>query len=403
MSHLKKRLHLFVYPAFRWYLLSCVLATVGAGLGYISITWLVLDIHNSVGSVAVSMMCFWLPGVFLGPFMGVVVDRFPFRHHLLALSIWVRALFMGLCGWYFYYHHSIYMVYLLGIILGIGFSVYLPAAFRLTREMVPEEELLYANATIDMVFEVGNIVGMGLAGFFITLFQVQGTMLINAIFFVMSGFAMLGIRAKHLTITPSKNSQLNVIADFKAGLDYILSNKNIMVIYTIQLIIFVMLLTAPVLLAPFAREILHTTAGQFGQIEMSLSAGAVVGGLFLAWFADKYGLFRTMIVSLIILGCSYAYFGYNRSIMMAELLYFIMGVALAMWPLLMTVAQKVTDISYQGRVQSCFSSISGLLIVLTYLAVKLTSGYVSLQFFYWIEVVFTLACLWMLISNRKRY
>ena len=81
MSHFKKRLQLLSIPAFRWYVVGCFLATFGGGLSYIAIVWLALSAHNSINAVANLMICFWLPGVICGPFMGVIVDR----HTLPAL------------------------------------------------------------------------------------------------------------------------------------------------------------------------------------------------------------------------------------------------------------------------------------------------------------------------------
>lgn len=390
MSHLKKRLRLFRYPAFRWYLLSSILATTGSGLSYIAMTWLALSDGNSVGSVAILMLCFWLPGVILGPFMGVLVDRIPYRNRLLSASNWLRAVILTVFALILFKHNSLINLYVMALLLGTFFSIYLPAAFRLTRELVPKRDLLYANATIDSCFELGNIIGMGLAGVLIALVKAPGALIINAVMFAIAASALLFIKKADLNITHDPETQLHVVADFKAGLGYILSNKAVFIIYVIQLLLFMEYLTAPVLLAPYAREQLHANVAQFGHIEMSLSIGAVIGGLFMAWLADRFGLLRTALVSTIILGICYAYFVFNHSILIAELLYFVVGVSFAMWPLLITHAQHITDIHYQGRVQSCFMSISGIIMILIYLAVKLGSHYISINTLYWLEVIFTI-------------
>ncbi|PHQ78334.1 MAG: MFS transporter [Coxiella sp. (in: Bacteria)] len=404
MSHLQKRLQLFRYPAFRFYLLSCIMSSLGSGLSYISITWMVLKDHNSVGSVAIAMLCFWAPGVILGPFMGVLVDRFPRRHLLIAASNWIRAIALIAFSIYLNKHNSLDAIYLLGLILGTFFSIYMPAMFRLTRELIPKHELLYANATIDMVFEIGNIVGMGLAGFLIAWVSGPGTLMINGILFILGGAALLFIRTKHLDITHADKRKFDVLGDFIAGLKYVMNHKPVMIIYTVQLLFFLEYLTAPVLLAPYAKNVLHADVTQFGYIEAALSVGAVVGGLFLVWFADIFGLMRTMIVCSIALGISYVYFSHNQSLFVAEVLYFIIGVCFAMWPIIVTRAQHITDINYQGRVQSCFNSISGMIMILIFLCVKFGSNYVTINMMYWIEVAFTLlSVVLMVLFERKKH
>lgn len=389
MSHFKNRIRIFRHPAFRWYLASCVIATIGGGLSYIAMTWMVLSDHNSVGSVAILMLCFWLPGVILGPFMGVLVDRFPMRNYLLASSNWIRAITLLIFGIIFYYKHSLLGLYIMALILGIFFSVYIPAAFRLTRELVPQDELLYANATIDSTFELGNIIGMGLAGVCIALIEAPGTLIVNAVLFFLGATTLMFIKREHLTISHEEDVKLDVIGDFKAGLHYILSNRPVFILYTIQLLLFLEYLTAPVLLAPYARNQLHANVTQFGHIEMFLAIGAVVGGLFLTWLADKIGLLRTALLGSIVLGVCYAYFSMNHSILIAEWLYFVTGICFAMWPLMITHGQHITDIHFQGRVQSCFMSISGIFMILIYLGVRFTANIVGIHVFYWVEVVFS--------------
>lgn len=403
MSHFKKRLQLLHYPSFRWYLFSCLLASTGAGLTYISITWMTLVDNNSISSVAIGMLCFWAPGVLFGPFMGILVDHYPRRSHLLAASNWIRAIALIIFSIYLFHHHSLVAIYALSIIQGIFFSLFFPATFRLTREMVPHRKLLYANATIDMMFESGNIIGMGLAGLLMTLMTGAGTLMANAVMFVLAGIGLFFIKKDDLNITYNKKVQFNIIQDFKDGLTYLFSNKAIFIIYSIQLFVFLEYLTAPVLLAPYARNILHASATQFGYIEAALSIGAVTGGVFLSWFADRFGLMRTLLISTLISALAYLYFSLNHRILTAEILYFILGVCFAMWPLIITRAQHITDIDYQGRVQSCFNSISGLLMILTYWGVKVASSHMSIKVMYWVEIFFALFSIALIIYFSSQF
>lgn len=400
MSHLKKRLALLRLPSFRSYLLSCVLATMGGGLTYIALIWLVLSDQNTIGSVAMTMLCFWLPGVILGPLMGVIVDRVKSRNRLLIFSNWARAAVLLGFGIAFYWHQSVVEIYVLALVLGLFFTIYMPASFRLTREIVEPNQLLYANATIDMVFEVGNMVGMGLAGLLIAWVKSGGTMIINGVLFVIAGAALFFVKPIHpdtSTATP-----IDIVGDFKAGLQYMLSNRSILLLYSIQLFVFIEYLTAPVLLAPYARNILHANAAEFGHIEMMLSIGAIIGGLFFAWLADVFGLYRCVIIATLVLGISFFLFSHNHAVINAEILYFVIGICFAMWPLVITRAQESTDISYQGRVQSCFNSLSGLMIVLIYLAVKLGSHVISIQMLYWVEIMFTMITFLLLMYSVNK-
>lgn len=404
MSHLQKRLHLFRYRAFRWYLASCIFATLAGGFTYICLTWMIVIQDSSVGAAAIGMLTFFIPGVVLGPFMGVIVDRIPYRNHILALSNWGRTITILLFLWYSHYFGlSINAIYLLGLITGAFFSIYMPAMFRLTREMIPESELLYANATIDMVFEVGNVAGMGLAGIFISWFSMDGTLLVSVVLFACGAIALMCIRRKDLTISDNgKLQRFNIIKDFISGLKYVASSRILLIIYIIQLLLFIQYLTAPALLAPYAHNILHADVAHFGFIEMCLSIGAVMGGLFMPWLADRFGLMRVVLIASSTLGVCYILFSYNHVLWIAESIYFILGVCFASWPLVITHAQHITDINYQGRVQSCFNSVSGLALSLIYLGVDLGGSIISTHMLYWLEALFTLITLWLILLNWRQ-
>lgn len=400
MTHWQNRLALLRIPAFRWYLLSCIFATIGAGLSYIAMIWLVLQDRNSVGAVAMVMICFWTPGVFLGPFIGVLVDRFPYRSLLLAASNGIRALALLIFGYYLLHHNTLHGIYVLILVLGTFFSVYIPAAFRLTREIVPDDKLLHANATIDMVYEVGNLVGMGFAGICIALFTAPGAIIINGVTFLVSTLMLILIPRSQLKITTDKNASLSIIKDFTTTFSYLNANRLLCILYTMQLLLFVEYLTAPVLLAPFAKNMLHTNAAQFGWLESSLSVGVIIGGILIPWLNERIGFYKLIFISSVILGLSYLGFSYNRTFLIACAIYFTIGLTFATWPLVITSAQNNTNVVYQGRVQSCFTSVSGIIMLSVYFLVKAYSHTVSIASFYWLEIAFTALILLLLWLNR---
>ncbi len=401
MSHFKKRIELLKAPAFRYFILSCLLSMFGAGMGYIAMTWAVLRGHQAVSAVAILMICFWLPGVILGPFMGVIVDRYS-RKWIVIVANGIRALFYIAVGIFLYFSYSTQMIYYLALISGGIFAIYGPAIMRFIREIVSKDDLLYANSTIDIAYEVGNILGMGTVGVFIALFGVQIALIANGIFFLLAIILLMFIpKNALLTYEPKKPASLNIMNDFKIGLRYLLDRKVLMVIYTVQLLVMVEFMTAPVLLAPFSKILLHATVTQFGHIEAALSIGIVVGGIFLPWAAEKFGLVETIMVMTMSLGVCFVLFSYNRSISVAELLYFIIGFSAAVWPLIITKAQNLTDVEFQGRVQSTFNSLAGVLILTIYLSVKVSSHYISIPHLFWIEAVIAAIALILVWCYRK--
>ena len=402
MVYSRKRLALLSQSSFCWYVTSCLLATLGAGLSYVTLSWLILELDDSLPALSVAMLCFWIPTVFLGPFFGVIADRYSHKWLIISGNA-IRGLVLILFGWYFQDLLSAHLIYLLMMFLGIGFSIYLPATIALIREIVIAQDLLYANSTIDIAYEIGNVVGMGLSGFFITWLSISTTILITGIIFIFSTLAIIRVHPHpHLQKRRKiKVSYRFIFGDFTVGLTYLKLNTKLIVIYFVQLFILVAFMTAGVLLAPFAKNVLHATVTQFGRIDAALSIGVVVGGIFLPWAVDRWKFIPTLLMLSLGLCLLFSWFGLNRSIFGAEILYLFIGVCLAIWPLIVTKSQHLTEFNFQARMQSVFNSISGIIILLIYLFIDIGSCYISVQWLYTFEAFLAFIALYLLWRYRE--
>ena len=170
--------------------------------------------------------------------------------------------------------------------VGISFSAFFSSVYGFMRELVPAKDLMYANSMIDMIYETGNLIGMGSAGLLIAWTSTETAIFINGIAFLIATVTMIIIPKKVLIHGGKKSIQkIRIIKDFHDGLLYLWNRKKLMSIYTIQLLIFITYLTTPLLLVPFSKDILNATVEQFGIIEAFASIGIVIGGIFLPWLA----------------------------------------------------------------------------------------------------------------------
>ncbi|WP_077216926.1 MFS transporter [Piscirickettsia litoralis] len=160
MSYLKERLRLFQIKSFRYFILSSFFATFGGGLSYIIVTWLVMGQGHEMRNVAIVMICYWLPVVVLGPFAGVLADRYN-RKALMLMTNFIRGIILVGFALMIQSKISATSIYWLCLALGVGIGLYIPVVMTFVREIVPENQLLNANATLDMVYELGSILGMG--------------------------------------------------------------------------------------------------------------------------------------------------------------------------------------------------------------------------------------------------
>lgn len=399
MSHFKDRLDLFKIQSFRFYIISCALSMFGNGLTYVAMTWLLVKGNHQVSSVAFLMTCFWVPNIVLGPLAGVLVDKYS-RKHILLFCNFSRA-FILVCFWYIYPSDPpVYAIYTLEFFSGSILSLYLPAAMTLVREVVDKERLLYANSAVDMAYELGAIAGMGASGLIMAFTSVSMTFLINAICYLLAAGSLLLVPIQKSCQEPRKDKSL--LKDLVSGFLYVIKQPELLVIYGIQMLFFVSYMTAPILLAPYAKEILHASVGEFGYIEAAMSLGAVLGGIFTPYFCEKFGFIRVMLFETLLSSISFYCFSHNFYLTQAVIWYSFIGFGFSAWAMLITAAQEKTEFAFQGRVQSLFNSVSGCLILMVYLLLGLVGELITISQLYWIEVVLMLLSL-VLIFYFKKY
>lgn len=364
---LSKQRHLLKNAGFRHFMLSCMLAMFGNGLTYIVMVWALIQFDASVVSTAILMTCFWLPNVIFGPFLGVLADRWN-RKWLLMFTVVARAICLFIFAIAFYCHYvNPFAIYFLAALIGTLLAAYIPVAMAFVREVVAgESDLLYANAMLDTAYEIGAALGMGSAGLILAVSSFATCFIINAVCYLLSALFIFWIPYQSKKSTNEKNESF--LMQFVQGGRYIIRRIPTLLVYLVQGLFFISYMTAPVLLAPYAKSVLHSNVAQFGWLEASLSAGIIIGGFLSPWLATRFTL-RKVILGQVILGIiSFYLFSHTKSIDWAIVYHLFIGFSFSSWALLTTLAQEMTDLNYQGRVQSLFNSVSGAVIIFFYYA-----------------------------------
>lgn len=399
MSSIFKNWQILKLPSFRWFAINCIFSTISNGLMYISMTWELLNTEqSSLGAVAFLMICFWAPTVIMGPYCGVITDRYS-RKLLLIISCGARAaLLLVIAG--FIPHLSPEVIYTTAILLSVFGNLYGPAAFTFIREIVSTPKLVHANAVTSMAYEFGNVAGMGSAGFIIALHSTRLTVALCGLLLLFSTLCLFRMQTVTDTNNTPEKKHSHFFRDFKEGLQYLWEHGQLRVLYTVQLLLMVNLLTAPILLAPFAKTILHASAAQFGLLEACLSIGVILGGLLSPWLIEIWSVEVVVLIQTSMISLVFLIFSFISHLLTANILYFLVGVNLGVWALITSRAQVLTDINYQGRVQSMFNSLTAIIILVVYLLLNLASEYVPLRSLYHLEVVISGLAVYLLWRHR---
>lgn len=400
VANLKERAALFENRTFLYFTLSDLFATFGSGLNYIALAWFAYHQTNSIRGVALMMLFLWAPSIIFAPILGILADKYN-RKAQIIISNLVRGLVS--VGWVMLGHWGIEIdLMFLSALLGIFISFYMPSAVPLIQSIIPKKQLVNANATIDMVYEFGTIVGMGLSGFILSYAGIKGTLLIGGMFLIIAGLFNLAMKVPKTKRYESKDQQ-NWWENYISSLHYFKHNPALFMPYISQTIIMTLLMTIPVILVPYIHEILHADSRIFAIFEVLYSVGVLTGAFFSPLLCTVLSIRKTLAILLAFMTIGLAILSVNIHIFVVFPVYFMIGFGLSSWALSISLSQLSCDPEYQGRLQASFNGISGCLILGAYFIMASDSSRISPQSIYFLQsIVALVGVLIVLFCNHEK-
>src|SRR3954465_6445205 len=115
------------YPRYRLYFMSGLGMTASQGVEQLALSWLVLDITGSLKQLGLVIFARGVPMLVVGLFGGVLADRYNRRNLLVATQVVMFLNLFALAMLVITGRVVIWEVYVSSFILGITFSLTMPA------------------------------------------------------------------------------------------------------------------------------------------------------------------------------------------------------------------------------------------------------------------------------------
>lgn len=240
----------------------------------IALGFWVLAFTGSPALMGTLMATALLPGVLLSPFAGVIVDRSS-RKSIMILMDLIRgitvilvavAAIMGIL--------QLWMVFLAGIILGVGGAFFGPAAMSVLPKMVPKDKITNANSLFGVANTGADILGSSLGGVLYVLIGAPLMFLFNGISFIISGISIKFAKIPENRI--SKITPQNFKSDFREALLFVRKMKGLLYVLAIFSIFSFLIHIAVVLLIPLFQFTPSLGAAKYG-----IAVACFTGGVFL--------------------------------------------------------------------------------------------------------------------------
>lgn len=380
---------LLVNRNFALFWLGEVISTLGDYSFSITLTfWILLLADNApwaplaiVGLVFSSS----LPVLFLGPIIGVFVDRMDRLRTMIISNVvqgsLVFALFLTTFwpGGHLPIAWQIGAIYLANFLLITADQFFNQAGNPLLGDIVPDEDFARAIGRVLTYVYLGTIIGPTIGAFAFPVFGAQITLLLNVLTFVFSNAMLIFVRVpkaapstteESITATevpqaaPAKKKN-RFAKEFSEGARFVFSSP------VIRTMLFAMALETlgtaalPVANAFFVTGNLHASVSFLGYLTAALGLGAVLGSVFGPPLAKRLGEARLFWICLVADGVFLIIYARLTNIWAGMAVIFILGIIAALFNLAFgPLVLRLTPRDMMGRttaVRVSFVTSAGLI------------------------------------------
>jgi len=374
--------------------LSNITSVIAGSMVFIALPWLALEITGSAAMAGAVVALTAIPGLFLSPILGTIVDRIG-RKVSAIISEGLSAVAILLIP---VVHSFMEIGFVLLVLLATARAIVNPAASTARKSIIPDIagpariSLERANSIHEAVFATGFAIGPAVGAAFIALIGPYDVFIVVALFSALSSIsAMLINTIEHRGDGVSETGSL--LSDTALGIKTILKTPAVLLGMSFVLTLAMIYLPTEMVILPAHFNALDYATGL--GILISTMAGASVLGALLFETLQKYLSYSTILkLGFIGLGLSVLVLSFipPMPIMLAAgaVLGFSWG---PLMPMLNTVIQRVIPENMRGRVFGIEMTIWGAGPMLTAVGVGLAVDAFGVQ-----PVYLFLAILVLLLS-----
>jgi MFS family permease len=320
----------FTYPSFVSFTVARFFIVVSLEMQSVAVAWQVYEITRRPIDLGYVGLAQFLPGFVLFLFAGHAADIFDRRKLLMTCygGFGLCSALLLAISWRA--PHSVHLIYIVLVLLGIFLSFNFPVSRALLPQLVPEEHFSNAVAWNASTFQIANIAGPAIGGIAYAAFRgPEGVYAISVFVSIMSCILTLRIKPQPTSrekqfADEGREKEPTSIRTVLAGLRFIWEKK--LILGSISLDMFAVLLGGATTLLPvYAREILHTGPWGLGLLRSAPGVGAALMAIVVAHRPIHRRAGATMLVAVAAFGVFTIVFGISHNLILSLAALFLIG------------------------------------------------------------------------------
>jgi Na+/melibiose symporter-like transporter len=362
-----------------------IISLTGDWVLTIGLIYRVYAVTGSTVASALTMASSFAPQVLLGAVAGVFADRWDRNRTMIVANLLLAAGLLPLL--LVHGAGQVWIVFVVMFAEGAVKQFFSPAEQAMVPRLVPDEELLTANALNGQVSNASRLAGSAIGGILVAVGGLAAVTLADAASFAASAVLLILVRTSGRVAGPDPSAApvrtiglglRRIGAELRAGLGLSVRHRVLRALMIFALVTSVGEGIMSTLFTPFDEHVLHGSSQAYGLIVAAQAVGGIAGGVVAAAAGHRARASRLLSFGAIAFGLvDLAIFLYPLgyvAVWPAIAGMIIVGVpgALALAGLI-TLFQRNTEDAYRGRVFGAISTVEGL----TILAGTLGAGFLS--------------------------
>jgi MFS family permease len=345
--------------------LSQLISKVGDNFAVVAALVLINELAAKPGlAVVVIAAAMTIPQLFALA-SGVLVDRFS-RKMVMILTDLLRAVVI-LLPLLVQSSDQLYILYVSAFALQFLGAMFIPARNASIPNMVPEEQLLTANALIQATELVSLIVGASLATLVIGLTSTSTAWVVDSFTFILSALCLVAARIPRRAVRPSVAAS-GTVGEFRIfwqslvdGVRYIASNTPLLHLMATTTMATLGLSATILLAAAYFQQLFGISAQYVGLLQATEGLGMAMGAVLISAYASWARSRQIVSATMIILGVGILVFALAPAYWLVLVGALVVGFCVvAARTTLAAMTQALVPDSQRGRVESAMVSVIGI-------------------------------------------
>jgi DHA3 family macrolide efflux protein-like MFS transporter len=315
--------------------------------------------------MTISIVCSFLPTLFLSPFAGVWADRYN-RKTLIVLSDSMIALVtLILAILFFLGYQMLWPLFLMSAVRALGSAIQMPAVGAFIPQLVPENQLTKVTAMNGSIQALVTLISPMLSGALLTIASIEIIFFIDVITAAIAVLVLLLFLHVPAHAKALEKQSVSYFSDMREGYIYI-KNHDYVTRFFLFCAFFTFFAGPVAFLTPlqvtrsFGNDVWRLTA-----IEITFSLGMMLGGVIMSRWGGFRNKIHTMTLSSLIIGaCTFA-LGIIANFSVYLLFMGLVGLAMPIFNTPSTVLlQEKVEADFLGRVFGVLVMISSTMMPL---------------------------------------